>query len=87
MEEYGINFVRAKPGKITENANKSPVIWYEDTLTGELKRMEVDLVILATALMPSKGVEELAKALEVELDEYGFFKVKDPLYAPVDTTR
>lgn len=87
MEEYGINFVRAKPGKITENANKSPVIWYEDTLTGELKRMEADLVILATALMPSKGMEELAKALGVELDEYGFLKVKDSLYSPVDTTR
>ena len=86
-EEYGINFVRAKPGKITENANKSPVIWYEDTLTGELKRMEADLVILATALMPSKGVEELATTLGVELDEYGFLKVKDSLYSPVDTTR
>ncbi|MGB2727528.1 MAG: CoB--CoM heterodisulfide reductase iron-sulfur subunit A family protein [Halobacteriota archaeon] len=87
MEEYGINFVRAKPGKITENANKSLVIWYEDTLTGELKRMEADLVILATALMPSKGVEELATTLGVELDEYGFLKVKDSLYSPVDTTR
>lgn len=87
MEEYGINYIRAKPGKITENGDKSPVIWYEDTLTGELKRMEVDLVILGTALVPSKGVEELAKALGVELDEYGFFKAKDSLYAPVDTTR
>jgi len=87
MEEYGINYIRAKPSKITENVNKSPVLWYEDTLTGELKRMEVDLVVLATALMPNRGVEELAKVLGVELDEYGFFKVKDPVYAPVDTSR
>jgi heterodisulfide reductase subunit A len=87
MEEYGITYIRAKPGKITENEHKSPVVWYEDTLTGELKRMEVDLVILATALQPSKGIDELAKVLGVELDAYGFLKPKDPLYAPVDTTR
>jgi len=46
----------------------------------------VDMVILSTALIPSEGVEKLAGILGTELDEYKFFKLKDP-YNPTETTR
>jgi len=47
--------------------------------------MTADLAVLATSIMPRSEVEELAKVLGVELDEYKFFKT-DPL-SPLDTTR
>ncbi len=43
------------------------------------------MVILATTLLPSKGAQELATILGIELDNYGFFKNTDPLFAPMDT--
>jgi len=36
-------------------------------------------------LVPSSKNRILAETLGIETDEYGFFKVRDPLLAPVDT--
>lgn len=44
-------------------------------------------MVLCTALVPREDAKELAALLGLELDEYGFFKSADPLYAPVDTNR
>ena len=50
-----------------------------------MKYLEADMVILATTLVPTKTSRELAKILELEVDEYGFFKNVDPMFAPMDT--
>ncbi len=47
--------------------------------------MKVDLAVLAAGIKPSTGIEELAKKLGVELDEYKFLKVN--YMNPTDTTR
>jgi heterodisulfide reductase subunit A len=87
-EEYGITYIRAKPGEVTEDPEtKNLHIWYEDPEEGGIKSLEVEFLVLATAFVPYHGVENLAKTLEVELDEYGFFKVKDELLYPLDSTR
>ncbi|MFC1786721.1 hypothetical protein ACFLY8_01625, partial [Halobacteriota archaeon] len=86
--EYEVIYIRSRPGEITEDKEtKNPVIWYDDTVVRELKKLEVGLVVLCTALTPSSGVEELASVLGVKLDENRFFKIADPLYAPLDSSR
>ncbi|MDD2777364.1 MAG: CoB--CoM heterodisulfide reductase iron-sulfur subunit A family protein [Methanocellales archaeon] len=86
--EYEVRYIRSKPGEITEDKEtKNPVIWYDDTVTRQVKRLEVGLVVLCTALVPSKGIKELADVLGVELDKNRFFKIADPLYAPLDSSR
>jgi heterodisulfide reductase subunit A len=47
--------------------------------------MKVDLAVLATSLIPGPGVTGLARILELELDEYGFFQTNP--FSPTDTTR
>lgn len=47
---------------------------YEDTIEGRIVEDEFDLVVLAPAVLPSNGNKELAEALGIELDEYGFIK-------------
>ncbi len=52
-EEYGVIYIRARPGRITEK-NSHPLVWYEATLFREGeerkgKKMEVDLVTLCPA--------------------------------------
>ena len=84
-QEYNISYVRGRVAKITEDRNENPIVWYEETRSSRTNRMTVDLVVLATSLVPKKDVEELAKVLGVELDEYNFFKTD--LLNPLDTTR
>ncbi len=86
--EYGVRFVRARPGQVTENpATKRLAVWYEDPATGRVASMEADMVVLATALVPGAGTVELARALGVGLDEHTFFKARDQLMSPVESTR
>ena len=87
-EEYNVTYIRSRPGKIEINPeNQNPIVWYEDTATGEIKNMEVELVILSQAMIPSTGVKELAKILGIDLNEYGFVEIPDKLSHPVDSTR
>jgi len=48
--------------------------------------MQFDLVVLCPALIPSNGMPELAKNLGIELDNYGFVRMEDPVRKPLDTT-
>jgi heterodisulfide reductase subunit A len=79
-----ITYVRGRVAEITEGSNHNPVVTYEDTRAREVTSQEFDMVILATACAPTKGIVELAKTVGVELDSYNFIKTS-PL-SPVDTS-
>jgi len=85
-KEYKVNFIRSRPAKVTVNEKGDPIVWYEDTVDRKLKSMTVDLVILAQALVPSKGTKEMAKVLGVKQDQFGFLDIPDSLLKPVDTS-
>jgi len=87
-DEYEVKYVRSRPGEIREDPEtKSLTIWYDDTLTREIKSLtDVDLVVLCPALLPRESNKKLAKIMGIELDDCGFFKVTHPLLAPVDST-
>jgi heterodisulfide reductase subunit A len=84
-DDYGVEYIRGKPGEIREKGNRNLEIFYSPS-SDKVERLEVDMVVLCTALIPSEGVEALAEVLGVELDEYKFFKLKDP-YNFTETTR
>ena len=84
-QEYNISYIRGRVAKITEDRKENPIVWYEEPQSSKTEKTTADLAVLATSLVPRKGVEELVKVLGVELDEYNFFKT-DPLN-PLDTTR
>ena len=86
-KEYNVTYIRSRPGRIEVNPeNDNPVIWYEDTKTGEIKTFEAELVVLAQAMSPQIS-RELAEILGIELDENGFVKIADKLSRPLDTTK
>jgi heterodisulfide reductase subunit A-like polyferredoxin len=85
--EWGVNYIRAKPSEMREDPKtKDILIKYEDTLTGEMKTLLADLVVLCTALVPPQDNRKLAETLGVEVDEYGFFEVPNLLQTPLDAT-
>ena len=85
-KENNVVYVRSRPGKITEDVETTnPVIRYEDTRTRELQSMEVDLVVLCPALVPSLSLVETVGNLRIDLDEDGFVQAPDRLFHPIDT--
>jgi len=85
-DHWGVNYVRGLPGEIVEDPKTGDLtLWYEDTRENVTRGIEVDMVVLCPALIPRATSKELSALLGLELDEYGFFKAKDPLFAPVDT--
>jgi len=85
--EFGILFTRSNPGEISEDpATNNLIIWFEDPITRTAQHIPFDLVVLCPALIPRKGMEELAKTLGIELDNYGFFKSAEAVKNPLETT-
>ena len=85
--EYNVTYVRGRPGRIEVNPeNDNPIVWYEETISGEVKSFEAELVVLAQAMVPQIN-KELAETLGIELDEDGFVKAPNKLLQPLDTTR
>ncbi len=83
--QAGISYVRGRVAEITQGPDNNPVLTYEDTRERVVKSEAFDMVILATACVPSRGIAELAEVLGIELDEFGFFKTD--VSQPMDTTR
>ncbi len=77
QEEYGVQYFQTKISTIEEDPEtKDLIIHYEDLKTGKFNDFHANLVVLATPLVPSKGVEELAQVLGIAVDKYHFFKEK-----------
>lgn len=80
-----IAYRRSRVAEIVGGPNNNPVLVYEDTQRQKVVREEFDLVILATACAPAKGMKEMAEILGIEINRFGFFKTQPE--NPLDTTR
>jgi heterodisulfide reductase subunit A len=86
-DEYQVSYIRGRPGSIGENpATGDPIVRYEDTIARQVCEMEVGLVVLCQALVPRRGIREIADKLGVELDEHGFVHIPERLSRPLDTS-
>ena len=78
QNDYGIKYVYGQVSNIEEDPiTKNIFLLYDDIENDKAVEEEFDLVVLATALIPNKKNEEIAKILDVKLDEYGYFLEKD----------
>ena len=64
-------FHRGKVAKITEvSGSKNLVLEAENTLTGEIEKVEVDMAVLAVGMVPNTADKK--PPLDTPLDDYGF---------------
>ena len=84
IEQDGAHYHRGRVSKITEE-NGRLIVRGVDTLAGEPLTIEADMVVLASAMRPADGVEELAQKLNVGYDEFGFLSESHPKLRPVET--
>jgi heterodisulfide reductase subunit A len=83
--DHGVIYVRGKVARIHAEDGKLSV-WGVDTLIGEQVKIDVDMVVLATAIVPSAGVKELAQRTRLPIDENGFLSEAHPKLRPVEST-
>jgi heterodisulfide reductase subunit A len=86
----GVHFIRGRVAEVTDWA-LSPeeegklVLRVEDTLAGVVRRIPVDMVILAVALEPQADVLEVQRTFNISCSRDGFFLERHPKLGPVST--
>ena len=84
----GVNLHRlVRPDAVHVSAEDGGVIVQYTGLSGAVHRVKVQLVVLATAMEPPGDAAQMARILDIELDDDGFFREAHPVIDPVTTTR
>jgi len=84
LEEDGVEFINCGDVSVSKNGGGAKVSYKSG---GESGSLDVDMVILAPAVIARSGSDELAKTLGIECDEKGFFKTNADALSPVATSR
>jgi heterodisulfide reductase subunit A len=84
-EEAGVLFTKGRVSEIWKSKTGKLVVLAEDTLMGEVKEEEFDMVALATPMVPPNGLKDLAGRMKLPLGEEGFIQEKHPKLDPVDS--
>ncbi|WCJ60046.1 CoB--CoM heterodisulfide reductase iron-sulfur subunit A family protein [Fontisphaera persica] len=88
--DEGVHFIRGRVGEVTDWAFTPEeeghlVIRVEDTLAGYVRRIPVDMVVLATGLEPQEDAQEVRRLFNMSCGGEGFFLERHPKLAPVNT--
>ncbi len=86
----GIQFVRGRVAEVTDWAMAPEeegklVIRVEDTLAGFVRRIPVDMIVLATGMEPQADAQDVRRLFNMSCGTEGWFLEKHPKLAPVST--
>ncbi len=84
MEQHDVLYLRGKVSKVFQEDGRV-MVWGADTLTSKPLEVAADLVVLATATVPSEGAKDLGQRLRIATDEHGFFSEAHPKLRPVES--
>lgn len=84
VQHEGVVFVRGRGAQVLPDGDRL-VVRAEDTDLGQSVNLPVDMVVLATGVVPSEGSEGLAHTLHITRDINGFFLEAHPKLRPVDS--
>lgn len=85
VEKYSVNYIRGTVGKIFPHEDKL-LVNAVDTLTGEMVKIDADMVVLAVATQARKGTTALKRKLGISTDINNFFTEAHSKLKPVETT-
>jgi heterodisulfide reductase subunit A len=86
VRDAGIKFVRGKIAEVKENKEtKNLKIRVENTLTRELIRDEVDMLVLSAGIVPGDGTLKIAEILRLDRGPSGFLKPIHECLSPQNT--
>ncbi|NPV63526.1 MAG: hydrogenase iron-sulfur subunit [Methanotrichaceae archaeon] len=82
-QKLGINFVRARVSRIEQEDGDLYLI-FEDTNTGEVKRVKHDLAVLSIGLEPDRSADVIGNILGLSRRPDRFFEIAHPKMRPVE---
>ncbi len=77
-------YLRGRVSRVYPRGDKLVVLG-ADTLSGERVEIAAEMVVLAPAVQPAKGITQLAQTLRVGYDQHGFLSEAHPKLRPVET--
>ncbi|MCK4472477.1 MAG: CoB--CoM heterodisulfide reductase iron-sulfur subunit A family protein, partial [Anaerolineae bacterium] len=84
MEEDRTVYIRGRVSKVFSRDGRL-MVWGVDTLTGSKVEIGADLVVVASAIVPSEGSRRVAEMLGIGVDEFGFYTASDEEMTPVES--
>ncbi len=82
----GVNFIKGKIGKITEQENGDLTLRYEDINENVVMETEHDLVVLSVGVLPNNDVTGYFTNGQLQLDPYRFIHQPELLSSPAKTS-
>jgi heterodisulfide reductase subunit A len=88
--QEGVHFIRGRVAEVTDWAvtpeeEGKLIIRVEDTLIGVVRRIPVDMVVLAVGLEPQPDADAVRRMFNISCSKEGFFLERHPKLAPVST--
>ncbi len=85
-QDMGVEFVKGKVGKITENEDGNLILRYEDIEAGVVKEAEHDMVVLSVGVLPNQEISGSFGNKSLALDPFNFISQPDILANPAKTS-
>jgi heterodisulfide reductase subunit A len=85
-----VHFIRGRVAEVSDWAISKDeegklMIRVEDTMIGVVRRIPVDMVVLAAGLEPGKDAQDIRRMFNISCSNEGFFLERHPKLAPVHT--
>ncbi len=90
VQGEGVRMIRGKATHVTDQTEDPDeegllVVQGEDTLSGKLLRVPVEMVVLCTAIQPREDAQDVARTFGISVGRDGFFTEEHPKLEPVST--
>ena len=86
-QAQGARFIHGRPSRIADNEDGRIKVIYEDIEAAARRESQFDMVVLANAVIPPPGLDELAARLGIEMNADGFILSNECAGGLVMTTR
>jgi len=87
QRDFGIHFIRGRVSEVSENFEGLLQVKAEDTLIGKPLKVTLDMLVLMAGMVRNPKTDELAGMIRLNIDDDGFLKSKDNVYAIMESNK
>ena len=87
QRDFGIHFIRGRVSEVCETIDGRVQVKAEDTLVGKPVKVKLDLLVLMSGIVCNKENQNLAHAVQMPVDDDGFFRSKDNIISITEADR
>lgn len=85
IREANITFIKGKPGDIKLKEDGTMRLFYDNSMLDQVSHLDVDLLVLSTGIIPSKGTSEMVQIMGLERGPANFLTEVHGCLKPQET--